>query len=109
MQKNLFWFDSGGSPKWTAPGACDFPSLHGFAKFARLCQIRRALPFTCRASLAKGLSLHISVGFLGVKFCEGDLVPRLFPLSLGISPRVGDHKGVSSQGHCAQVSINREF
>lgn len=49
-----------------------------FAEASQLCQMCQALPFPCRASLAKGLSVHTSVGLLGVLFYSGGgLDPRL--------------------------------
>lgn len=50
MQNKLFCFDSGGSPKWAAPEACTFSSLHGFAKFAKLCH-SHAVPVLPRVYL----------------------------------------------------------
>lgn len=53
-----------------------------FSKAPQLCQIRQALPFVCHASLAKGLYVHISLGFLGVRFCDGVLFQDWMAVSI---------------------------
>lgn len=83
-----------------------------FAEAPQLCQMRRALPFMRHASLAKGLSVHVSAGLLGGVFSAGGVLSRD---GMAVSPVCryefqdeGARNSVSSQGAlCSRVNKPR--